>query len=389
MVLRNLTRVRHERGFCWVTQLHTDIVPGDTEGVSSRSVLRLFEGEIELGSGHSLHESIRQTGNGLFSHWENHLFFSTSDNSNPCTNGRIYRVLTPLKSDEGKPETNHGPCDTAITQPINYQPPLQRLDRITDDAEYAVTCARSYVAGIPGGRNGLQGRTVLEIGPGPSFATALILKAWGASTVVVSDKYLVRFNPQYHGALYREIAKRLLTEDDTTDVTALEKCSQAGHIQEHIRFCELALEEMKREFSGFFDITLSNAVLEHLYSPNQAIAGLYAIMANGGFGLHQVDFRDHRNFDRPLEYLLLDEMSFAQLFGRCHGECGNRIRPFQMEWMFRQAGFKDVAFQTNLEVTSEYLADFLQRLKMSPISLFARIDTKALIPIGGRFVVRK
>ena len=389
MVLRKLARVRHESGFCWVTQLHADIVYGDTEGVGSRSVLRLFEDEIELGPGRMVHESIRQAGEGLFSHWENHLFFSTSDNSNPSTNGRIYRVLIPLKSEDGKLEAPYSTCGTAITQPGNYQTTSHRLDRITDDAAYAITCARSYVAGIPSGREGLRGKTVLEIGPGPSFATALILKAWGASTVVVSDKYLVRFNPQYHGALYREIAKRLLTEDSTIDVTALESCSQAGHIQEHIRFCELPLEEMNREFKEFFDITLSNAVLEHLYSPNQAIAGLHAIMANGGLGLHQVDFRDHRSFERPLEYLLLDEMSFAQLFCSGHGECGNRIRPFQMEWMFQQAGFKDVAFQGNMDVSPEYLADFLERLKASPLSLFAGIDPNALIPIGGRFVVRK
>jgi SAM-dependent methyltransferase len=274
-------------------------------------------------------------------------------------------------------------------QPVNYDPAVRRIDKLDGDAAYALGCARSYLAAIPGGRNGLVGKTVLEIGPGPSFATALILKAWGATTVAVSDRYLVGFDADYHGALYREIANRLLAEDPTANVKSLEICAQVGHIQEQVCSRELPLEEMSREFKLFFDITLSNAVLEHLYSPNQGLAGLYTITAPGGLGLHQVDFRDHRNFDRPLEYLLLDEMSFSYLFESCHGECGNRVRPFQMTDLFWQTGFREVVFQSNLEALPDYLADFIPRLRTAKSSLFSDIEEKYLVPIGGRFVIRK
>jgi len=64
--------------------------PGDSDSQHNVSILRIFENGKELGPAHSLHRDIRNTGKGLFSHWGNTLYFSTSDNSNPLTNGRKY-----------------------------------------------------------------------------------------------------------------------------------------------------------------------------------------------------------------------------------------------------------------------------------------------------------
>jgi predicted O-methyltransferase YrrM len=77
--------------------------PADTLDSLARSRLRLFENDVELGPPHSLHKAIRNHGNGQFSHWSTAnateddddssvLLFSTSDNSDPNTNGRSYRI---------------------------------------------------------------------------------------------------------------------------------------------------------------------------------------------------------------------------------------------------------------------------------------------------------
>lgn len=52
----------------------------------------LYENDIPLGPGHSPHGQIEKRGYGCFSHWESVLFFSTSDNSDPRSNGRPYRI---------------------------------------------------------------------------------------------------------------------------------------------------------------------------------------------------------------------------------------------------------------------------------------------------------
>ena len=57
-----------------------------------RSTLRLFEDQTELGPAHSSATDIIEHGKGRFVHWTDTIQFSTSDNSDPNTNGRVYRI---------------------------------------------------------------------------------------------------------------------------------------------------------------------------------------------------------------------------------------------------------------------------------------------------------
>jgi hypothetical protein len=63
---------------------------GDSNVAPTQSKLQLYENGKALGPAHSLHTDIRKFGKGRFSHWGNSLIFSSSDNSNPKTNGRSY-----------------------------------------------------------------------------------------------------------------------------------------------------------------------------------------------------------------------------------------------------------------------------------------------------------
>ncbi len=65
----------------------------DTGPFPRRSNLMLFEDEIPLGLGHSPHEDIRTYGLGRFSHFEECLYFSTTDCTNPNFNGRRYSYV--------------------------------------------------------------------------------------------------------------------------------------------------------------------------------------------------------------------------------------------------------------------------------------------------------
>jgi len=56
------------------------------------SQLQLLENGRPLGPGHALHQTIRDVGQGTFSHWIGHLYFSTSDGTDPRTNGRHYTI---------------------------------------------------------------------------------------------------------------------------------------------------------------------------------------------------------------------------------------------------------------------------------------------------------
>ncbi len=81
-------------GALWTVTLPADLhALTDVAGDSRRSRLRLFEGDRELGPGHAVHARIRSDGKGLYSFWQDSLYFSTDDGSDPNTNGRSYQVV--------------------------------------------------------------------------------------------------------------------------------------------------------------------------------------------------------------------------------------------------------------------------------------------------------
>lgn len=77
----------------------------DTAQQPTQSRLQLFEDGFPLGPPHSLHDAIQNFGAGRYSHWKNlessdqrqDLYFSSSDYTDPRTNGRSYswRILPP------------------------------------------------------------------------------------------------------------------------------------------------------------------------------------------------------------------------------------------------------------------------------------------------------
>jgi hypothetical protein len=67
----------------------------DNEKNPQQSPLILFENATPLGPSHTLHHDIYTWGSGRYSHWGDYLYFSTSDNTDPNTNGRTYTILYP------------------------------------------------------------------------------------------------------------------------------------------------------------------------------------------------------------------------------------------------------------------------------------------------------
>jgi hypothetical protein len=92
MILREVDR-------CWEVDLSNTVIGeklatvADDIGFWDRSPLKLYENDKILGPGHALHYRIRRDGGGKYSHWQNRLLFSTSDNSDPNSNGRVYTFL--------------------------------------------------------------------------------------------------------------------------------------------------------------------------------------------------------------------------------------------------------------------------------------------------------
>jgi len=84
----------HDRAYCWRIKLPDEITwLADTRQRQIMCPLVLFENVAPLGPAHRLHADIAAVGAGQFSMWQNgSLYFSTSDNSDPNSNGRQYSL---------------------------------------------------------------------------------------------------------------------------------------------------------------------------------------------------------------------------------------------------------------------------------------------------------
>lgn len=90
---------KHFGGNAWQ---YLALIPGsisESDDAPNRSRLEMTEDGHPLGPAHSEHANIVEKGMGRYSHWQSSLIFSTSDNSDPNTNGRAYRVVDPSAKD--------------------------------------------------------------------------------------------------------------------------------------------------------------------------------------------------------------------------------------------------------------------------------------------------
>jgi|SRR5271154_760331 len=92
-----LFRIQHATGFAFHSSLEYLFLPlADDTPEAQHSPARLYENDKPLGPAHSDPVDIEHLGSGRYSHLKGKgLVFSTSDNSDPNTNGRNYWVVLP------------------------------------------------------------------------------------------------------------------------------------------------------------------------------------------------------------------------------------------------------------------------------------------------------
>ncbi|MFT7462066.1 MAG: 2-polyprenyl-3-methyl-5-hydroxy-6-metoxy-1,4-benzoquinol methylase [Pseudohongiellaceae bacterium] len=268
--------------------------------------------------------------------------------------------------------------------PVNYRKQDASPEAITRDVDYALQIADFYISKLPGGASSLIYKHVLELGPGISLGTAVLLSCHGAR-VTVADRYLSPFDPDYHDPFFRALLARLAVERSHLSPDPILACLDAQvFVEQGVTGLHLGIEDLLEVDDDSFDIVVSNAVFEHVENVPVAWENLARITRPGGFGIHQVDFRDHRDFSRPLEYMTLSSKKFQKLFSDVHGECGNRWRPSAMGVEIDKAGFDILEYDDNMQADEAYLDDVLPRVD----SHFSGLDREMLRSISGCFVSR-
>jgi SAM-dependent methyltransferase len=354
------------------------------------SFLVVYEDGSPLPHPHSSHADIRSLGHGRYVHWQEHLVFSATDNTDPLTNKRSYQFSTawwlyrkhyrrwPIDSGDG----------AILVHPSNYLILDSRDEAIARDSAYALAVAERYLEHIAGGPVALDGATVLEIGPGTNLGTSLVLSCMGASCSV-SDRFPTQWDSYYHPKLYRALRDLLQQRRPGLDLTPIDTVLDAGLTDPVIPCHDCSVESLDGVADGSVDIVLSNAVLEHCFDLPRAVDEMARVTKPGGLGLHQVDHRDHRDRSRPLDYLLLTEEEFEVLFQSRQGECGNRYRPCQLRDLYIEKGFSVLELDIQERAEQRYLDDVMKRLRLDRRLTYGSLEREQISELGCFYKVFK
>ena len=147
-------------------------------------------------------------------------------------------------------------------------------------------------------------------------------------------------------------------------------------------------ERLAQASDAQFDLVLSHATLEHVRDFPAVATELARVIRPGGAGAHQIDFRHHLDFERPLEFLLIPEGEFQARFTIEGGVTGNRWRIDEVRALFERAGFDTVGSEENAFATDDYMAEFMPRLVASG-SRFALVREDRLKVVGARLLFRR
>jgi SAM-dependent methyltransferase len=183
--------------------------------------------------------------------------------------------------------------------------------------------------------NQLKGKTVLELGPGDSAATAVIAACHGAHAVLIdSGDYASR-----EVRLYLSFADRL--KDQGFDVPDL---SEAESREDVLSICGAkylpnGLFSLQTIADDSVDLIFSQAVLEHVRRDEflQTMTECHRVLKSNGAASHCVDLKDH--LGGGLNNLRFRESVWESNFFVRSGFYTNRIRFSEMIAMFEESGF--------------------------------------------------
>ncbi|MBE0435426.1 MAG: methyltransferase domain-containing protein [Methylomicrobium sp.] len=204
-----------------------------------------------------------------------------------------------------------------------------------DTADYALGIFDAHVSKASLGKLKLQGKTILEIGPGDSIATAIIAYAYGAKALLMDAGPFARDDVSAYRPLCDQLASEGLPVPDLSSARSIDDLLRACHGE----YWTQGLSSWSSIPDDSVDFVFSQAVLEHIrkheFLPLQREC--YRVMKPRAVATHRVDLRDH--LGGALNNLRFSESRWESDFFSRSGFYTNRIQMNEMLAMFASAGF--------------------------------------------------
>lgn len=254
----------------------------------------------------------------------------------------------------------------------------------------------------------VQGKRILELGPGDSLGVALKFLAAGAASVVCLDRFYSKRDIVHEREIYNALRERLSAEEQSRFDQAV---ALAGILQFNQQKLQSVYGVSLEEFAGKlaqdhekFDLILSCAVLEEIYDPDPVFAAMDRLLAPGGSLVHVIDLGDYGMFRNqgmhPLTFLTISEAIYKRMASDSGLPNRKRLR-YYVEKM-KELGYQSKFFVTSvlptgrLEPAPEYVpgrfnndSNLVAEIRNKLAGDFKNLDEEQLLIDGVLLVARK
>jgi len=183
-------------------------------------------------------------------------------------------------------------------------------------------------------------KTILELGPGDTMATAFIFIAHGARRVMCFDRFNLISNVKKNSLAAKTILSGL-PQNQRVELLSELTFDGRGRLGVHgDRLCCIFNKSEKINLPDCsVDIIVSNAVLEHVRNLDKLFADMYRILKPGGMMVHAVDLKSHDpHAINPLDFLTLPDGLWKWL--TCYRGAPNRKRKSYYDMLLKRCGFQ-------------------------------------------------
>lgn len=155
----------------------------------------------------------------------------------------------------------------------------------------------------------VEGKNILEIGPGKNLAVALLFLAKGAKKVVCIDRFASLADSSTQAKVYKVIVDGL-SEIERARLSDVIQFTDNGFCirKERLEYIQESAENLGALYKEpTFDLVISRAVLEHVWAISESLQAFHNVLKSGGLMWHDIDFRDHGIFSNykmhPITFL--------------------------------------------------------------------------------------
>lgn len=180
----------------------------------------------------------------------------------------------------------------------------------------------------------LEGKRVLEIGPGDNFGVALRFLACGASQVVCLDRFIAKRDKAQERQIYCTL-REALAEDERHWFDTAVRLEEGLHFNTEKLTAIYGIEIERADqilAPESFDFIISRAVLMEIANPDRAFEVMDKLLRPGGFSLHKVaPLKDYQMFRQygyhPLEFLTIPDFLYRHMVSGS-GKPNRRLRSY-------------------------------------------------------------